>query len=220
MFGKFRESYNKATLPLGKALARLGLTPNLLTGLSLIVALYDCWLYANGDLLLGTVFIIVTAFVDVFDGAVARATGQTSRFGAVFDHTIDRFAEALFILGIILGNFASWFVGGFALFSMLMASFVRGKAESVGGLKKCTVGIAERQEKLALIVLGGFLTWLFPTFTLLTYLPWLPTPSFVSYNAMSLLLLLVGLLSLITVVQRLAYTREMTQGVDAADQNR
>jgi phosphatidylglycerophosphate synthase len=210
MFGKFREAYNKATIPLGRALAKLGLTPNILTGLTLVLAIIDCWIFANGDLLLGTIFLLLTTFVDVFDGAVARATGTATKFGAVFDHTLDRFAEAFFILGIILGGFTTYVVGGFALFSMLMASFVRGKAESVGGLEKCTVGIAERQEKLVLIVLGTLLTWAFPTFTLLTYLPWMNIP-LLSYNPISILLMLTGVLSLITVVQRLMYTHKMTQ---------
>ena len=210
MLGKLREYYNKATIPLGRALAKLGLTPNILTALTLVLAIIDCWIFASGDLLLGTIFLLITTLVDVFDGAVARATGTATKFGAVFDHTLDRFAEAFFVLGIVLGGFTTYLIGGFALFSMLMASFVRGKAESVGGLKQCTVGVAERQEKLALIVIGTLLTWLYPTFTLLTFIPWINHP-LLSYNPISILLIITGLLSLITVIQRLMYTYKLTQ---------
>ncbi|MHA1917266.1 MAG: CDP-alcohol phosphatidyltransferase family protein [Candidatus Ranarchaeia archaeon] len=208
MFGKFREAYQKMMNPIGKFLGRLGLSPNFFTALSLIFALITCWFFAIGDLLLGSIFIIITAFIDVFDGSVARATNQVTKFGAVFDHTIDRYVEALFVIGIIFSGYTTWAIGIFALFSMLMASFVRGKAESIGGLESCTVGVAERQEKLALIFGGSLLTWFFPTFSLFTVLPFLPLSIYLSYNIVSLCLILTGILSQITVIQRLKYTQK------------
>jgi phosphatidylglycerophosphate synthase len=75
-----------------------------------------------------------------------------------------------------------------------MASFVRAKAESVGGLKRCTVGVAERQEKLVLLLLGSILQGLF---------------SWALLGAV----ILVGVLSHVTVVQRLSYTFKQTRGL-------
>jgi phosphatidylglycerophosphate synthase len=129
----------------------------------------------------------------MFDGAVARATGKTTRFGAVMDHVLDRYAEYLIIMGIVLGNYVDWTLGVFALVGMILASFTRAKAESIGGLKSCTVGIAERQEKLIILIVGSLF-------------------SIYHINALSYAVVLVGILSHFTVIQRLQYTWKQTKG--------
>ena len=129
----------------------------------------------------------------MFDGAVARATHTASRFGAVYDHALDRYAEFFVLVGIGLGGFADWVWIIFCLFGMVMASFIRAKAESVGGLKSCTVGIAERQEKLIILLIGSVLQ------------PFVPIALIVS-------VIVVGILSHITVIQRLHYTYNETRG--------
>jgi phosphatidylglycerophosphate synthase len=133
--------------------------------------------------------------IDMFDGAVARASNRVTRFGATFDHVIDRYAEFFIVIGVILGSYTDWLWGVFALFSMLMASFTRAKAESVGGLKSCTVGIAERQEKLIIIIGASIITPLLPSIQILNYA-----------------MILVGILSSITVIQRLDYTWKESRG--------
>lgn len=135
-----------------------------------------------------------SGFVDMLDGAVARATRSATRFGAVYDHVLDRYAEFAILVGIGLGGFVDWIWVVFALFGMIMASFVRAKAESVGGLKNCTVGVAERQEKLILLLVGSILQPFFSA-------------------ALPICVLIVGLLSHITVIQRLRYTFTQTRGL-------
>ncbi|MHA2082753.1 MAG: CDP-alcohol phosphatidyltransferase family protein, partial [Candidatus Thorarchaeota archaeon] len=170
MLGSLRERYQRVMMPIGKAIARTGITPNMITGLTVLVALVSAWFFAMGDLLVGLLFMILTVVMDMFDGAVARAAGLVSKFGATFDHTLDRYAEYLFMLGLMIGpisavtipwwpyvvgdTFIPWFWGFFTLFGMIMASFARAKAESVGGMENCAVGIAERQEKLILTIAG------------------------------------------------------------------
>jgi CDP-diacylglycerol--glycerol-3-phosphate 3-phosphatidyltransferase/archaetidylinositol phosphate synthase len=204
-------------MPVGRALAKTGITPNMITGLTVLVALVTAYIFYLGDLILGLVLMIFTVVLDMFDGAVARAANLASPFGATLDHTLDRYAEWLFMLGLMIGPGAStvkyipWFWGFFSLFGMLMASFARAKAESVGGMDSCTVGIAERQEKLLLIAIGILLLnvniadgWmgysaLVPTFFIAIELT----------NILALCVAIVGLLSHITVIQRLAYARKM-----------
>jgi len=135
-----------------------------------------------------------SGFVDMLDGAVARATGSATRFGAVYDHVLDRYAEFAVLLGIGVGGFVDWIWVVFALFGMVMASYARAKAESVGGLKRCTVGIAERQEKLILLLVGSILQ---PLFSL----------------ALPICVFVVGVLSHVTVIQRLRYTFNQTRGL-------
>ena len=123
--------------------------------------------------------------------------GRASKFGAVYDHVLDRYAEFAVLLGIGLGGFVDWPWIVFALFGMVMASYTRAKAESVGGLSSCTVGIAERQEKIILLLIGSVLQ------------PYVNV-------ALTFCTIAVGLLSHVTVVQRLHYTLKQTRGQNVA----
>ncbi|MHA1409611.1 MAG: CDP-alcohol phosphatidyltransferase family protein [Candidatus Odinarchaeia archaeon] len=200
MLGKLREKYQKMMAPVGEKLAEIGLTANMLTFISLIVAIIGGVFFAYNYLIIGVIFILLTAFIDMLDGSVARASGGGTRFGAVFDHTLDRFAEFALIFGLGFSIFVDMWVAFLTLFLMVMASFIRAKAESVGKLEKCTVGIAERQEKLILIIVGAVLTAIFPTVFLL------------GFSIIEICLLIVAVLSLITVIQRLHYTWMQTGG--------
>lgn len=194
MLGRLRARYEEAMRPLGTRLGSLGLRPNAITTASLVVSCLAAAAYYGKLPVIGGLGLLGAGFVDMLDGAVARATGSATRFGAVYDHVLDRYAEFAILLGIGLGGLVDWIWVMFALFGMIMASFVRAKAESVGGLKSCTVGIAERQEKLALILVGSFLQPLF---------------SF----ALPVCVFAVGLLSHVTVIQRLHYTLNQTRGL-------
>ncbi|MBY8997444.1 MAG: CDP-alcohol phosphatidyltransferase family protein [Candidatus Thorarchaeota archaeon] len=230
MLGTLREQYQRVMAPVGKAIARTGITPNMITGLTVLVALVSAWFFVLGDLYVGLLFMILTVVMDMFDGAVARAAGLATKFGATFDHTLDRYAEFLFMLGLMLGpisavtipwwpyslgdTFIPWFWGFFTLFGMIMASFARAKAESVGGMESCAVGIAERQEKLILTI-GGILLLAIPStniwIDILTPVPVL-LDIFVMLditNILTLCIAIVGILSHITVAQRLRYAKKM-----------
>ena len=180
-------------LPVGKKLGALGFKPNTITTLSLLVSCLAAVAFFLKLPVIGALGILGSGFVDMLDGAVARATNTTTRFGAVYDHVLDRYAEFAILLGIGLGRFVDWIWVIFTLFGMVMASFVRAKAESVGGLKSCAVGIAERQEKLILLVIGSFLEPLLPL-------------------ALPICVVIVGVLSHLTVIQRLRYTFTQTRG--------
>lgn len=194
MLGRLREKYEAVIQPIGRGLGSLGVTPNMITTFSLLLSALAAVAYALKSPLLGGLGLVASGFVDMLDGAVARATGKATRFGAVYDHVLDRYAEFAILVGIGFGGFVDWIWVIFCLFGMVMASFVRAKAESVGGLKSCTVGVAERQEKLILLLLGSILQGLFP-------------------SALLVSVILVGVLSHVTVVQRLNYTFKQTRGL-------
>ena len=187
MLGKLRARYEAAMQPIGNQLGRLGARPNMITTLSLAVSVGAGIAYALMLPVLGALGLLASGFVDMLDGAVARATGSATRFGAVYDHVLDRYAEFAVLLGIGFGGLVNWVWVIFCLFGMVMASFTRAKAESVGGLSSCAVGIAERQEKIALLFIGSVLQPILPV-------------------ALIAAVIIVGLLSHITVVQRLFYT--------------
>jgi len=192
LLGKFRAQYERMMMPLGAVLARTGLTPNQITMISLLSSMLCCYIYRTYGLLWGALSILLVGFTDMLDGCLARATGKTTRFGGVLDHVLDRYAEFFIVLGIALGGYADWIWVFFAFFGMVMASYTRAKAESIGGLKSCTVGIAERQEKLLLIICGSIIAWMYVS---------------MQRVIMNVSFIIVGVLSHITVIQRLSYTR-------------
>lgn len=180
--------------PVGKRLGAFGVKPNAITTVSLLVSCMAALAYSFKFPVIGALGILASGFVDMLDGAVARATRSATRFGAVYDHVLDRYSEFAILLGMGLGGLVNWIWVVFALFGMVMASFVRAKAESVGGLKSCTVGIAERQEKFILLLVGSILQ---PLYVL----------------ALPICVFIVGVLSHVTVIQRLHYTFKETRGL-------
>lgn len=193
MIGKLRERYQKVIAPAGKALAKMGFTPNTMTITSIFVAIASAYVYTLKRPIEAALLIVLTGIIDMFDGAIARSTGRVTKFGATFDHVLDRYAEFFIVLGIAYAGYTPWISCFFTLFGMIMASFTRAKAESVGGLNGCTIGIAERQEKLLILIGGSFLA------------PFL-------LEALHYAVIFVGILSHITVVQRLHYTWIQTGG--------
>ncbi|MEM4576609.1 MAG: CDP-alcohol phosphatidyltransferase family protein [Candidatus Nezhaarchaeales archaeon] len=193
MLGKLREKYERFMEPIGKLLSNLGLSPNALTILSVILACLAGTLFYLRKPILGVIGIIATGIVDMLDGALARAIGKVTRFGGVLDHVLDRYAEFAIITGMTLGDYLNPLFALYAIFGMVMASYVRAKAESIGGLKSCTVGIMERQEKLVLLMVGGTLVY------------WLK-------DVLNVVAIIVGTLSHVTAFQRLLYTYKQTGG--------
>ena len=193
LLGKLRAKYEVAMRPIGLRLGKAGVRPNTITTVSLLISFLAAAAYFQRSPLLGAVGLAAAGLVDMLDGAVARATGSATRFGAVYDHVLDRYAEFAVLLGMGLGGLVDWPWVVFGLFGMVMASYTRAKAESVGGLSSCTVGIAERQEKIALLLVGS----LFQPFISI---------------ALTAAVAIAGLLSHVTVIQRLWYTFKNARG--------
>ena len=193
LLGKFRAKYEAAMQPVGRTLGKLGLSPNAISTLSLLAAMLAAFAYASREPMLGALGLLISGVIDMLDGAVARATGAVTKFGAVYDPVLDRYAEFAVLFGMGIGGLVPWFWVVFGLFGMMIASYTRARAESAGRLESCRVGIAERQEKIILLVIGSLLQ---PFFSL----------------AVSVSVVVVGILSHITAVQRLHYTWTQTGG--------
>ncbi|MCQ2737902.1 MAG: CDP-alcohol phosphatidyltransferase family protein [archaeon] len=134
---------------------RLNINPNIITIISPFIAVISAYWFANHNLILGGLFILLSGFLDVVDGAVARRHGRSSPFGAFLDSTMDRFADAIIYIGIIFGGYCHWFVGILAIHSAITVSYVRSRAETQG--IECSVGIAERAVRLLILVAGSLI---------------------------------------------------------------
>ena len=148
--------------PIAVGFGRLGLTPNHLTligfGIAIVAAVaawQESWLAAGVLVLVGAVF-------DLFDGALARATGRTSRLGAFMDSVADRAGEAVVYVGIIAGCLWSGLregvvLGAAAMAAAFLVSYVRAKSESLGftpGTGMAAVGLAPREIRIVILALG------------------------------------------------------------------
>lgn len=164
----------------GLTLAHTPITPNMLTLVGVMLTVVAVPLIASGAFLWAGITVIIASIFDTLDGALARAKHQTSRFGAFFDSTLDRYSDALMMLGFLIfyqrTSYASielvlTFV---AAAGSLLTSYVRARAESLG--YSCKVGLAERPERIGLIVLGlltgcvGPMLWLLAVVTNVTAL--------------------------------------------------
>ncbi|GAB2462460.1 phosphatidylinositol phosphate synthase [Jatrophihabitans fulvus] len=197
-----RATVSRALEPLGAALARARVTPNAITVFGTVGATAAAvGLLGTGWFFTGTLVITFFVLLDIVDGAVARAGGTSSVFGAVLDSSCDRIADAA-IFGSVAWYYAhhgeQWMLLAALLCLVLgaLTSYIRARAEGAG--LTCTVGIAERAERLILVLVGTGLTGLGVPFVL----------------AVALWLLVAA--SAITVYQRLATVWEQSRAREAA----
>src|SRR5438445_7579813 len=151
------------------------ITPNMLTLFGLVITGVGALLVAVNQLLLGGLVLTVAGFFDVFDGALARASGQVYRYGAFLDSTIDRYSEGVVYLGILIyflrhHDGLQPIIVLIALAGSFLVSYVRARAQSLGFT--CDAGILARPERVVVIVAGLLLErihlpgWHFTTLTL------------------------------------------------------
>jgi CDP-diacylglycerol--glycerol-3-phosphate 3-phosphatidyltransferase len=142
---------------LARGLGALGLTPNTLTLIGLVLMCGIGIVIALGNFALAGVLIIIAGIFDALDGSLARLTNRVTRFGAFLDSTTDRFAEGALFLGMLYafiqrGMMLAVYLIFFALLGSLMVSYARARAEGIG--VQCKEGLLTRFERIALIVLG------------------------------------------------------------------
>jgi CDP-diacylglycerol--glycerol-3-phosphate 3-phosphatidyltransferase len=144
---------------IGRAVGGVGITPNMISLFGFFGNLLAAWLITREELLLaGGVFLFFSA-LDMVDGAVARATGLASPFGAVFDAVLDRASEALVLAacGWYFADRGEQIQAAFAyaaIFGSIAVSYMRARAEVVGMAMR--EGLFRRQERVALLSLGLF----------------------------------------------------------------
>jgi len=138
---------------------RIPINPNILTIIGLLISVLSAYMFSQKELLLGGIFIALSGFIDILDGAVARNHFTRTPFGGILDSTSDRFADAFILIGIIYGGYVDWFIGVLAIVASLSVSYVRARVEAED--IKGNVGIAERAEGLVILIIGVFLSIVF-----------------------------------------------------------
>ncbi|RAP50735.1 MAG: phosphatidylglycerophosphate synthase [Methanosphaera sp. SHI613] len=181
---KLRPKTNKITGEIGR---KIDINPNIVTIIGALISIFSGVLYASGNLGAGALFIIISGFCDVIDGAIARSQNRKTKFGGFLDSTCDRFADAAILIGILYSGFVDPVLCALAIHASLTVSYIRSRAESEG--LNCTVGIAERAERLLIIVIGSIIAAIFGG----------------SHTIMILTIGVLTILSYVTVFQRVYY---------------
>jgi CDP-diacylglycerol--glycerol-3-phosphate 3-phosphatidyltransferase len=148
--------------PIGRGLARLGLSPNAITVIGFLIACVAAVAAGAQWWPLAGFLVIFGGIFDMFDGMVARATGKVSKAGAFMDSTFDRWGEGVVYVGITAGClFAGYDLGAIlaagAMTSAFMVSYARARSESLGfapGKGMANVGLAPREVRLVILTAG------------------------------------------------------------------
>ena len=176
---------------------KAGFTPNTVTAIGFLLTLVTSLLYSIG---LGTVWLVfgavlallVGAYLDAVDGAMARRYHQISKMGGILDSVLDRVGEIALYAGLAIGSLVPGWLLLWALSASLMVSYVRARVD-VEGVKLKGVGLAERPERLLILLFATILA-AFSSFSL---------EFGVSF---------IALLSTVTIVERLYRTRVVLSG--------
>jgi CDP-diacylglycerol--glycerol-3-phosphate 3-phosphatidyltransferase len=187
-----------------RPLVQLGITPNMLTLTGLLLTIFTAGVIAFNHLRIGGALVLCSGVFDMFDGAMARVSQKSSKFGAFFDSTLDRYSEGILLLGIIIyaqlhfpqqqmigpvhvADALIWLTYVAAI-SSLMISYARARAEGLG--LDCKIGLLARPERVILLAVG-----------LLIGGQW----------ALFWTMLVMALLTTITAIQRIVYIWRVTR---------
>ncbi len=179
MLSRLKPAVGRAVEPLAGFLASLGVRPNHLTIVGLILGILASFFIAEAKVLLGALFVLFSSFCDLLDGALARTQNMVTKFGGFLDSVIDRYVDVLIFISLGIYG-VNWILIAVALSGALLVSYTRARAEHI--IDKCDVGIAERGERLLIIFFGLITGYVFEA------------------------VLIVAVLSHITAVHRILYT--------------
>ena len=149
------------TQPVIKLLAKTPITPNTITWFGFLVTVGAAALIVTGHLFAAGLVVLAAGYFDILDGGLARLTNRVTHFGAILDSTLDRFAEAVLLLGLLVlyvrsQSVAGSLLVGFALLGSLMVSYLRARIEAQG--IECRVGLFTRTERVIILALGLLLS--------------------------------------------------------------
>ncbi|HLZ70975.1 MAG TPA: CDP-alcohol phosphatidyltransferase family protein [Dehalococcoidia bacterium] len=140
--------------PVAKVIARTGMTPDMITAGGLALNVLAGAAIATGNFAAGGGLILAGGALDLLDGAVARATGESSLFGSVFDATADRYAEAANLFGLLAyyvaqGDRVQPLLLFAAITGSIQTSYVKARVEAIG--QQLNEGIFTRSERVLLL---------------------------------------------------------------------
>jgi CDP-diacylglycerol--glycerol-3-phosphate 3-phosphatidyltransferase len=160
-----RDLAYRVTGPVVRILSKSGITPNVLTFINLALNIIAAYVIAVGYFLPGGLLVLAAGLFDLLDGALARYTKQTTKFGAILDSVVDRISEAAILCGLLI-----WYIpqeeAGLEIVLILVVligsfliSYIRARAEGLGW--QCQVGLFTRAERVIVLAIGLLVNQIF-----------------------------------------------------------
>jgi CDP-diacylglycerol--glycerol-3-phosphate 3-phosphatidyltransferase len=187
---KLKYGFIKLLNPSIVLLTKLKIHPNTFTVWGFIITTLASYFLIIGQVTFGGILILLGGICDIIDGKLARETGKVSRFGALFDSTVDRYSEVVMFFGVAayyvrIDDYLTSVAVFIALGGSMMVSYVRSRAEGLGF--ECNVGLMQRPERVVFIGIGAIVGTAFNT------------------TALKLAIWIVALLANITAIQRIIH---------------
>jgi CDP-diacylglycerol--glycerol-3-phosphate 3-phosphatidyltransferase len=181
-----------------RGLASLGVHPNILTAIGVMINVGCGLLFGVGEFFYAGIVLIVANLFDMLDGNVARLTGNSTKFGAFLDSSLDRVSDMVVFLGIMFfyasntpqHSMVNVFLAGAGWLGSVMVSYTTAKSESMG--IKANIGFLQRPERIVLFIIGALSTW-----------DW--NSDFFLFNRMPQVLWVLAIGSMWTFVHRMVY---------------
>ncbi len=206
-----KTGFQRLLAPLADFLVRRGVSPNAVTTTGTLLTVIGGGIYGWGHIHVAGWVVGLSAICDVIDGTMARRSGKASVFGAFYDSTLDRIADAAVLGGIgvffarngvhhavpVSASTPMMAVVLLAIIGSFLTSYTRARAEGLGIDAK--VGILQRPERIVLLSAPQAFFGL----------------AFGGWVLMGICILLM-VTAWITVVQRIAYVYRCTNGQQAA----
>ena len=193
MLFKRREKFNSLSVRIGIIFSKLPLSPNQWTVLAFVPALISAYFLVKEDFLFSALLFLISGFVDLIDGSVARVTGRVTKLGAYLDTIADRYVEAIIIFALLFVALPQVYFQIYVwlyvyLFGSMLTTYAKAAAKEKDLVdEEIKGGIMERAERLLILVLGIILA---------AY-----DKSFLSYT-----IVLLAVLANISALQRIYYS--------------
>jgi CDP-diacylglycerol--glycerol-3-phosphate 3-phosphatidyltransferase len=205
---------------------RFNLNPNFLTTVALFISIFAGYFFAIGKFITGGILTLLSGIFDTIDGKIARMMNRVTKFGALYDSTLDRYAEVIVFFGIGVylikyGFYITSVAAVFAIGGSMMVSYIRARAEGLGF--ECNIGWMRRAERIALLGFSSIFYFLHDYFVkffdmLFEYFDFdLP-----AYPPMplSIAIYIMAVLTNITAFQRLHYVWKKSKETELLPQNK
>jgi len=222
----------KVINPFVRGLIKIGLTPNAVTTIGLILNIGVAVIFVlgaektnRGDLSYigwGGALVLFAGLFDMLDGQVARIGNMSSRFGALYDSVLDRYSEMIMFLGICYylvahHYFLSSLFAFTALIGSMMVSYTRARAEGLG--VECKGGLMQRPERVVTIGVFAIACGVAGHFFGGNYKIFLPGISFHVFETMSIFTIPITLMAVLTNITAVKRLQEAKRGLEAQERN-
>lgn len=217
----------KVINPFVKGLIKIGLTPNAVTTIGLILNIGVAIIFVlgaeksnRGDMSYigwGGALVLFAGLFDMLDGQVARLGNMSSKFGALYDSVLDRYSEMIMFLGICYylvahHYFLSSLFAFIALIGSMMVSYTRARAEGLG--VECKGGLMQRPERVVTIGVFAIACGVAGHFIGGDYKIYFPGISFHVFETMSIFTLPITLMAILTNITAVKRLQEAKKGLE------